>query len=74
MGVGGVKLARVLGGVAGLAGGGLARLVSGVGGALADVAFLAMGRGSSRDYMPYGTAMCLGTFLTFLLDSRLLPF
>lgn len=74
MGLGDVKLSMVLGAMTGFPAVVIALLLSSLVGALAAVAFLAMGRGSGRDFMPYGTAMCLGTFLTFLLDSRLLPF
>lgn len=74
MGLGDVKLSMVLGAMAGFPAVVLALLLSSLVGALAAVAFLVMGRGSGRDFMPYGTAMSLGTFLTFLLDSRFLPF
>ena len=75
MGLGDVKLSLVLGAMTGFPVVVFALLLSSFVGALAAVVFLVMGRGSGRDFMPYGTAMCLGTFFTFILDSRLLlPF
>ncbi len=68
MALGDVKLAAVLGAMTGFPGVVPALLLGTFVGAAASTAVLATRRGSRHDYMPYGPALCLGTFISFFLD------
>lgn len=67
MGRGDVDLAMLLGAMMGFPAIVVALLATSVVGGLTAIGLLAGGR-SGRTYMPYGTAMCLGTFVTFFLN------
>ncbi len=71
LGLGDVKLATMLGAMMGFPGIMAALLFGSFLGAVAAVALLISRRSSGRDFMPYGTALCLGAFAALLLD---LPF
>ena len=68
LGMGDVKLAMLLGAMTGFPAIVVALLLGSLVGAVVAVAMLASRRRSSRDFMPYGTAMCIGAFVTFLID------
>ncbi len=69
LGLGDVKLALLLGAMMGFPTIMVALLLGSFFGALAAVALLVSRKGSSRDYMPYGTALCLGAFVAFFVDA-----
>ncbi len=69
LGLGDVKLAMLLGAMLGFPAIIVALLMGSFFGAAAAVAMLATRRRSGHDFMPYGTAMCLGAFVAFLMDS-----
>lgn len=69
LGLGDVKLAMLLGAMVGFPTIVMALLMGSLFGAVAAVAMLISRRRSSHDFMPYGTAMCLGAFLTFFIDA-----
>jgi prepilin signal peptidase PulO-like enzyme (type II secretory pathway) len=67
LGQGDVKLAMVLGAMMGFPAIVIVLLVTSIIGGVAALAFIVSGR-SGREFMPYGTAMCLGAFVTFFLN------
>ncbi len=67
LGQGDVKLAMVLGAMVGFPAIVVVLLVTSIIGGIAALALVVSGR-SGREYMPYGTAMCLGAFATFFLN------
>ena len=68
LGLGDVKLAMLLGAMLGFPAIVAALLMGSFFGAVAAVAMLAGRRRSGHDFMPYGTAMCLGAFMAFFAD------
>lgn len=72
LGLGDVKLAMLLGAMAGFPAVAWWLLLGSLFGAVGGLAMVAARRSSLRDFMPYGTAMCLGAFTAFFLDSSLL--
>lgn len=72
LGLGDVKLSMLLGAMAGFPAVVWWLLLGSLFGAVGGLAMVAVRRGSMRDFMPYGTAMCLGAFVAFFLDSSLL--
>lgn len=69
LGLGDVKLSLLLGAMLGFPTIVLALLLGSFVGALAAIAMLLSRRRSGRDFMPYGTAMCVGAFAAFFLDT-----
>jgi leader peptidase (prepilin peptidase)/N-methyltransferase len=67
MGRGDVDLAMLLGAMMGFPAIMVVLLATSVIGGITAIGLLASGR-SGRAYMPYGTAMCLGAFVTFFLN------
>jgi len=67
LGQGDVKLAMVLGAMMGFPAIVVVLLVTSIIGGIAALALVVSGR-SGREFMPYGTAMCLGAFATFFLN------
>ena len=72
LGLGDVKLAMMLGSMAGFPAVAWWLLLGSLFGALGGLAMIAARRSSLHDFMPYGTAMCLGAFVAFFLDPSLL--
>ncbi len=72
LGLGDVKLAMLLGAMAGFPAVAWWLLLGSLFGALGGLGMVALKRSSLRDFMPYGTAMCLGAFASFFLDSSFL--
>ena len=72
LGLGDVKLAMLLGTMAGFPMVVWWLLLGSLFGALGGVALLVMRRSSLHDFMPYGTAICLGAFAALFLDSSFL--
>lgn len=68
MGWGDVELAMLLGAMTGFPAVAMMILATSIFGGISSVALIAMRR-AMRSYMPYGTAMCLGAFATFLLTA-----
>jgi len=66
--LGDVKLAALVGAMAGYPAVLTALLLGTFAGAVASVALLATRRGSRHDYMPYGPALCVGTYLSFFIN------
>ncbi len=69
LGMGDVKLAVMLGAMTGFPTIMVALLLGSFFGAVAGVLMLVSRRRSTRDFMPYGTAMCLGAFAVFFTDT-----
>lgn len=67
LGLGDVKLSLLLGAMAGFPAVTWWLLLGSLFGAVGGLTMLVVRRGSLRDFMPYGTAMCLGAFVAFLL-------
>ncbi len=67
LGQGDVKLAMVLGAMMGFPAIVVVLLATSIIGGVAAMALIVSGR-SGREFMPYGTAMCLGAFVTFFLN------
>ncbi len=67
LGQGDVKLAMVLGGMMGFPAIIVVLLVTSLVGGAAALVLMASGR-SGREFMPYGTAMCVGGYVTFFLN------
>ncbi len=72
LGLGDVKLAMLLGAMAGFPAVAWWLLLGSLFGALGGLAMVAVRRNSLRDFMPYGTAMCLGAFVALFIDSSML--
>lgn len=67
LGLGDVKLAMVLGAMMGFPAIMVVLLATSIVGGVAALGLIVSGR-SGREFMPYGTAMCLGAFATFFLN------
>lgn len=72
LGLGDVKLAMLLGTMAGFPMVVWWLLLGSLFGALSGVVLLVMRRSSLHDFMPYGTAMCLGAFAALFLGPSIL--
>lgn len=72
LGQGDVKLAMLLGAMAGFPAVAWWLLLGSLFGALGGLAMMVARRSSLRDFMPYGTAMCLGAFTALFLDPSIL--
>ncbi len=72
LGLGDVKLSVLLGAMAGFPAVVWWLLLGSFFGALGGLAMVVIRRNSLRDFMPYGTAMCLGAFVALFIDSSIL--
>jgi leader peptidase (prepilin peptidase)/N-methyltransferase len=72
LGLGDVKLGFVLGAMAGFPAVISWLFLGSLFGALGGMVLLVSRRSTLHDFMPYGTAMCLGAFVSFFLDSSVI--